>query len=340
MNTKLLKQLNESLSKGTKVDFESPADPGAIAGIYGGKVWHSKDGKITNVYLKPMGNAEKLWFSFSPDFLSARLRSEQSVSYKDLCAIARRLADVAAERINRDLVYAVEDAWESARIGLESEMTPEKEFVARMIANNRPLSEDAIVETGFVYLSRGRYEAPIWFAGVKDLVIKFFEDFIVEEYEATDEEMKTIEAFLAKYVDNPPPPHNKEDDEKESKTQDQSANPPADGKKKNEDVEATRSAVYTALLAGSTVVTVKDMYVLAKAIGGSPGLGLGRKHAVHFSLSDQRTALYLRRDPGNDLFCGPQIFELYGCTPPEAFHALFPGQDSTTKSEHLNVAKP
>jgi len=210
---KIMDAVAAGLTGGTKIVFDFPVTAAEIAEALDGKVWTSKDGKLTNVYLKVRsGYVDKVWL-YKKDDATYYFSSVKNTYPTALLSEARAwrfyLENRSSVLAGLAIVEQTEKAEEAAREARSAQpLPPAAEAVVRKIANGVAVAESELVAAGFDYVgSRDgmlRYEAPVWFAGVKDLIL-YFKDGLVAEYDATAAEMEKIAAFLARYA-NPTPP--------------------------------------------------------------------------------------------------------------------------------------
>jgi len=205
MSTKMniMDTVAAGLAEGTKIVFDFAVTPAEIAEALDGKVWTSKDGKVTNIYLKVRsGKVDKVWL-YKKDDVTYYFSSEKNTYYPSLLAEAAAWRKHLEARVGNLSTLAVIEQMEAAEAEAEKALTDDAAAVAAKIAAAAPVTQDELLAVGFELIGTregvSRYDAPAWFAEIKDLTISF-KDGLVVEYDATAAEMEKIAAFLGRFA--------------------------------------------------------------------------------------------------------------------------------------------
>jgi hypothetical protein len=205
MSTKMniMDTVAAGLAEGTKIVFDFAVTPAEIAEALDGKVWTSKDGKVTNIYLKVRsGKVDKVWL-WKKDDVTYYFSSEKNTYYPSLLAEASAWRKHLESRVGNLNTLAVVEQMEAAEAEAAKALTEDAAAVAAKIAAGSPVTQDELLAVGFELIGTregvSRYDAPAWFAEIKDLTISF-KDGLAVEYDATAAEMERINAFLGRFA--------------------------------------------------------------------------------------------------------------------------------------------
>jgi hypothetical protein len=134
----ILDQIADGLQTGTKITFDQVFSPEDIANALGGKLWTSKDGKVTNIYLKPRsGRLEKVWL-WKKDDVTYYFSSEKGTYYPTLLAEAKAWYNWCSNRSSVKYGLALVEAYEKAETETETETESKSESEPQPTSEPQP----------------------------------------------------------------------------------------------------------------------------------------------------------------------------------------------------------